>query len=274
LECPRGCDASCHACLLDFDTQHEASKLNRHEALKLLSSDVEAAMELPTDLRILGSMTRFEFNSLPTAIAQELERADINELRIYLGGETSVWDPSDWSLRKPLLKWSTTNRKLRLFLPDRVISALTSEQLADLANIVEAGEIEVWSLVGTSTGVLDSALIAEVGGTNRSARWAVTNPASKAPNQFWGAITGEDRIVRAAEPAPLGSPRGSLVRFGSLRKAPPGSNTELRLMREVDGSSQQLSHKSGKSYVRRSRGLISASLEPSRSRQSSTRTGI
>src|SRR5713101_4310780 len=51
------------------------------------------------------------------------------------------------------------------------------------------------------------------------------------------------RIVRAAGPAPLGSPRGSLVRFGSLRKAPLGSNTELRLMREVDGSSQQLSQK-------------------------------
>ncbi len=243
LECPRGCDASCHACLLGFETQHEAGKLNRLEALKWLSADVEAAMELPTDLKVFGSMTRFEFNSLPTAIAQELERADINEVRIYLDGETNDWDPAEWALRKPLLKWSSTNRRIGLFLPDRVITELSSEQIADLANIVEAGDIQVWSLASGTTNALDSALIAEVSGTNRSVRWAVTNPASKAPNQSWGAISGEDRVVRAVEPLPLGSPRGTLVKFGSLRKAPAGSNTELRLTREIDGSSQQLSHK-------------------------------
>ena len=167
-------------------------------------------------------MTRFEFNSLPAAIAQELERADINELRIYLGGSTSVWDPTEWVLRKHLLKWSTTNRKIRLFFSESVISRLTYEQSADLANVVEAGEIEVWSVAGTGVDDLDPALIAEINGTNRSVRWAITNPASKAPNQFWGACSGEDRVVRVAEQVPLGKPRASLTGFWIVAQARGG----------------------------------------------------
>jgi hypothetical protein len=54
LACPRRCDSSGHACLLDYDTQHDAVKLNCREGLKWLTTDLETALELPPDLRIFG----------------------------------------------------------------------------------------------------------------------------------------------------------------------------------------------------------------------------
>ena len=33
LDCPRKCDAACHACLLTFGSQYEVARLNRRRAL-------------------------------------------------------------------------------------------------------------------------------------------------------------------------------------------------------------------------------------------------
>ena len=33
LDCPRQCDAACHACLLTFGSQYEVARLDRHRAL-------------------------------------------------------------------------------------------------------------------------------------------------------------------------------------------------------------------------------------------------
>ncbi len=37
LECPRQCDSACHGCLLSFDTQYQADKLDRNRAAAVLS---------------------------------------------------------------------------------------------------------------------------------------------------------------------------------------------------------------------------------------------
>ena len=39
LDCVKKCDAACHACLLTYDTQHDATKLNRHAARAFLSDE-------------------------------------------------------------------------------------------------------------------------------------------------------------------------------------------------------------------------------------------
>ena len=242
LQCPRDCDASCHACLLDYQTQHEMTRLNRHEALRWLTSDFESALKLPSDLRLFGDATRFEFNALPLAIAEELERADIQELRVYLGGEADSWDPGEWSLRRWLLKWGAANRKLRVFAPGAVLQSLGGEDRSDLATIGEAAGMELF-VENSSSRPEPTGLIAEVGGPSRSVRWAVTNPLAKAPNASWGANGPEDRIVRFVASQPLVKPPEPLASFASLRKAPAGSLTELRIVHELDGSSKELGRK-------------------------------
>jgi hypothetical protein len=239
LQCPRDCDASCHACLLDYQTQHEMARLDRHEALQWLTPDLESALKLPSDLRLFGDATRFEFNAMPLAIAEELERADVQELRVYLGGEAGNWDPGEWSLRRWLLKWGAAKRKLRVFASGAVLQSLGVEDRSDLATIGEAAEMKL--LVENSSGrPSPTGLIAEVGGPSRSVRWAVTNPLAKAPNASWGAHGPEDRIVRVAASQPLAEPAGLLASFATLRRAPAGSLMELRIVHELDGSSKDL----------------------------------
>jgi len=242
LDCPRGCDSSCHACLLDFDTQHEMARLNRKEGLKWLTEDLQVGLELPTALRVFGDSTRFEFNSLPLAIAQELERADIEELRLHLGGDSADWDPSEWSLRKSLLKWSATKRSIKILAPAALLDSLDPEQRADLASIGEAGDIELWR-IATRANSAGSATIAEVGGPMRRVRWAVTNASAMAPNAQWAGGGAEDRVVRVVEAAALQKPEGTPAKFGSLRLTPPGSIYEIRLTRELDGNVAEIGHK-------------------------------
>lgn len=44
LQCPRECDTSCYACLLDFDTQHVAGEMDRLSALAILDDVFLAAL--------------------------------------------------------------------------------------------------------------------------------------------------------------------------------------------------------------------------------------
>jgi len=46
LMCPRKCDSCCHACLLDFDTQHVAREMNRRNALGQLGDEYFSAWKL------------------------------------------------------------------------------------------------------------------------------------------------------------------------------------------------------------------------------------
>jgi len=243
LECPRDCDSSCHACLLDYDTQHEMTRLNRREGLRWLTHELEAALQLPATLRLFGDSTHFEFNSLPLAIAQELERADIEELRLHLGGEASSWDAEEWSLRKSLLKWSATNRKIRVFAVADTLESLGAEERADLASVGEAGDIELWRLRARPSDSTSAGVIAEVGGLRRRVRWAVTDLSAMAPNALWGANGAEDRIVRVTEQRPLEKPAGDLAEFGALRVRPAGSISELRITHELDGPCEDLGSK-------------------------------
>jgi DEAD/DEAH box helicase domain-containing protein len=156
-----------------------------------------------------------------------------------LGGEVEAWDPGEWSLRRWLLKWGASNRKLRIFAPGTVLQSLGDEERSDLATIGEADEMEL-CIEASSSRPEPPGLIAEVSGPSRSVRWAVTNRLAKAPNALWGATGSEDRIVRIAASQPLVEPAGPLVSFATVRKPPAGSLTELRILHELDGSSKDL----------------------------------
>jgi DEAD/DEAH box helicase domain-containing protein len=54
LDCPRGCDRACQACILSFDTQFQRDTLDRNPALALLDGGLLDATALPTGLHLFG----------------------------------------------------------------------------------------------------------------------------------------------------------------------------------------------------------------------------
>ena len=86
LTCKKNCDTACHSCLLTYDTQHEVKRLNRHEAMAQISTQLLKGLSLPNELHFFGPESRLEFDELHFALYREMQRSDVDELRIYLGG--------------------------------------------------------------------------------------------------------------------------------------------------------------------------------------------
>ncbi|MBM4089544.1 MAG: DEAD/DEAH box helicase, partial [Planctomycetes bacterium] len=104
LSCPRNCDAACHACLLDFDTQHHAGELRRLNALEWLDDTFLRALELPEPFRCLGPATTSEGRSVIQALLVEMQNPTLTAVRVFLQGPAASWDLDAWQLWRHLVR--------------------------------------------------------------------------------------------------------------------------------------------------------------------------
>jgi DEAD/DEAH box helicase domain-containing protein len=236
LECPRGCDNACQACVLTYDSQHQIEHLNRQAALELVSRAFLDALELPPALRAFGERTSLEMEPLPLALGREWQRMAARQLRIHLGGEPRDWEPLDWSLRQMLARVSESEVAVSLVIPSGVLAALQPSQrgeLAILAGFTRARLLET-ATPATAGGL---PLCLELGAEGRSTRWAVSDAAALAPSPTWGSGSRGASFVRAAAGEVLPLPPGARE-FGldELRPSAPDL-AEVRILEELDGSS-------------------------------------
>lgn len=243
LSCSKQCDSACHSCLLTYDTQYEIERLNRHEALAFLTSQLLEGLRLPSDLYYFGNDSRLEFDALSVALLRELQHVDIDKVRIYLGGETSGWDVLGWSLRRALLKYASEGRQVTLFIAKDMVGAIDPAIANPLASLVEAGDITIRTFEGECADPDVPALIAEVGGAQRSIRWATTSKESLCPSENWGRAEENDRCVRIRSKNPLIDPVGTEISSEILRKAPHGTYRELIVKEQLTGSIDMLGNR-------------------------------
>ena len=235
LTCKKGCDTACHACLLTYDTQHHLKRLNRHEALVHISPQLLKGLSLPNELYFFGPQSRLEFDELHFALYREMQRSDVDELRIYLGGDLERWDFLDWSIRSSLLKWASEDRKVVLLARKEDIYSLDSSVTNPLASLIEAGGIELREILKHEDDIQVPNLIAEVGGNQRSVRWATTSPDCLSPSETWARAKPDDRCVKVSGSLPLLPIKGAVFDTAKVRRIPPGSFTELVITKELDG---------------------------------------
>lgn len=240
LNCKKGCDTACHACLLTYDTQHELKRLNRHKAMSIVTDQLINGLRLPEELQYFGSETRLEFDELQFALFRELQRTDISDLRIYLGGDASQWDVLDWPLRSSVLKWAGEGRKVTLIVPMGLLSSLDAAVVNPLSSLIEAGGVDLRVIAGIEVDSKVSTLIAEAGGAQRSVRWASTSKESLTPAENWSRGLPDDRCVRIVNNSPLPQLSGELTSAAKIRRTPSGTYRELVVTSELDGSISQL----------------------------------
>jgi len=240
LNCKKGCDTACSSCLLTYDTQHEVKRLNRHKAISIVTNQLIDGLQLPQELLFFGPDTRLEFDELQFALFRELQRTDISDLRIYLGGEASQWDVLDWPLRSSILKWAGEGRKVTLIVPMDLLSSLDAAVVNPLASLIEAGGIDLQVVAGNEVNQEVQTLIAEAGGAQRSVRWASTSKESLTPAENWGRGLPDDRCVRIVKSCPLSPLNGDPKASSTIRRTPPGTYRELVVAYELDGPINQL----------------------------------
>lgn len=192
LQCrDEGCDAACHACLLSYDSQRLADKLNRHAGLKLVSSEFVRALNLPADLRLFGDKSSYEFHDIETAVSRELARRDLHRVDVVLTGSADAWDlSSEWRLRSWLLRWCAQGLEVNLAVPSRAFEAMGAEVCGTLHGLAGAcsGAAEAGGGSFRLTRVANAPsepVVLSLSGSERSVSWATTDKAALLPGPDW-----------------------------------------------------------------------------------------
>ncbi|MCC6651661.1 MAG: DEAD/DEAH box helicase [Candidatus Eisenbacteria bacterium] len=236
LDCPRGCDRACHGCLLSYETQDAVEHLDRRVAQQALSESLLLALELPDQLRFFGPDSQFEAMPIPVAMLVHAQRSGVAEVRVHLGGRVEDWDLREWKLRDRLSTWARGDTTVTLVLPEECLADMNWQETHALANFLEADGITVALVPGRGERVGSGWLLVEMGGSERSIRWASTSPEGLMPGGIWAGNADDARYVRVRAAGPLPPLHARTVPAASVRKPIPGQYTEVRITNELNAS--------------------------------------
>ncbi|RRO11330.1 DEAD/DEAH box helicase [Pectobacterium aquaticum] len=121
--CPHACDRACHACLLDFETQHQLEDLNRHAIIEYFNETrLVERLVLPDERKFFGPLSQPELLNAMSLLSLKGGRS--KEIDIFISGDN--WNlPSAVVLRR--IKYLTMQPVRVLFhesLEDRIDSDL------------------------------------------------------------------------------------------------------------------------------------------------------
>lgn len=233
LTCPRSCDAACHACLLNYDTQHQMDSLNRHKALEVLNGRFLDGLALPASAQWFGPDSQAEHDTLLRAVNREMQILGSDRLRIYLAGAGADWDLIDWNLRDSLLRWAAEHKLLDLYVERGALAALPAESSNSLASLVEVASLSLYE-TDKFPDPRDR-IVCEVVKANGVVRWGVESDGARTPGPEWGSTKDGARCVRCANPIAGVLPPVKLVNASELRRLPSGSVVSLELIDEFNG---------------------------------------
>ena len=238
LECPRGCDNACQACVITLDSQHQLDHLNRHAALAVLTPQFLDALALPLTLRAFGDQTHLEMEPLPLALSREWQCLPARELRVHLGGEPNLWEPLAWNFRHDLVRFSESGVIIQLLVPQATLAALQDSQRSELAVLAGFSGANVYETdEGAMAGGLP--LCIELGATDQAIRWAASDAAALAPASTWGTGSQGASYVRAAGVGLGAMPAGLRhLTADELRPTPVGL-VEISISGELNGPAEE-----------------------------------
>jgi len=239
LDCPRNCDSACQGCVLTYDTQHHLDDLNRHVARNFLSSTYLNALDIPLHIKAFGSESHLEMEPLILALNREWQRHDITLVRVYLGGNASLWEPLAWRLRDELSRLGSAAIHLQLITSEKSLTELNSSQLSELAALTEFVGAELYSSkLNCVAGNPALPLILEMGSEQFHACWVASEESALSPVPHWGNGDNCAQYVlkRKEQAIPVLSGDWKKIDLGSLRDTQPGL-IELTIGQELNGAS-------------------------------------
>ena len=236
LDCANRCDAACHGCLLTYDTQYNAAKLDRHAAFAFLSLDRLAGLELPEQDHFLGIHTRMLTRPLAFHLPEVAGEADVDEIRLWVGGDADLWDVEDFPLSKNFLRWIADGRSTYLLISPITWLALSEGNRHALAALVTAGQgrFEVHVVPRMTTGH-SGVMVAAVGGVKQHVAWASSAETQMTMNSAWSKVTDGAPVVYARISSPLPKLESTPITIGQLRPRPERTVAILSIRDEFNG---------------------------------------
>lgn len=237
LQCPLGCDSACHACLLSSDTWHSVARMNRHDALSVLTDGFLSALQLEPEFRLFGDSTRVEFEPLRAALNRELRTGGRITLRLALAGDPAAWELDHWIRPGLLARWSSEGVEVVLMIPSDLLARLDASEGNRLAAWAQAGLVTVVAIPPDALRIGNGFVIAEARGSAEGIRFGVLSEEVLVPGEEWGVGPSRAMVLRGSAAGALQpiDELGEVRSAESLRSLPPGTAAEIKVETELNG---------------------------------------
>ncbi|MBI0395874.1 DEAD/DEAH box helicase [Acinetobacter bereziniae] len=121
LECPKYCESVCAHCLLDSQSRHHYSLLNRHDAKKWLGANYKNFIS--TEELSFFSGAQYWPYSLKECIEHHVSLG-AKKLILNWGGESDSWELLSPSVKKTIARWAEdTSLEIDISLPQTIIDS-------------------------------------------------------------------------------------------------------------------------------------------------------
>ncbi|WP_274879836.1 DEAD/DEAH box helicase [Vibrio harveyi] len=192
-QCPNDCETACHACLLDYDTQHNVKVLNRNYLIKQLEDNkILEGLALATDRCFFGDSSVVELSSA----SQVLSRFghSCNQVSVFLS--TPEWHFGEWSIREKITTLATKGIPCTVYLSKELAESINSDLAWEIARTMPVGIINFQEL--------DKPIELASGGqpvmslkVDSESHWYATDEMGQlGANEHWG--SGEDLCLVTA----------------------------------------------------------------------------
>lgn len=244
-DCHAKCDAACHSCLLEFDTQHDINKLNRHTVLELLSDTFLHELKLPDDLQFFGKDSRYDNRLAIDAINRTLDRAGVRHARFYLGADSADWSWWEWPVQQQLHALIARRVCIELVISQQAYAKLPVSIALALANFLEHSPSAELSIVravdANDMRVGEGYLLAEIGEKDQCVRWAMANDEGLAANENWGEgpESAERALIMVESNTALSPLTAPALSVEQLRPLPTNTLRVLEIKQQLNGSIDQ-----------------------------------
>ena len=190
--CTSSCDKACHACLLDFETQHQIDHLDRYEVIKFFDDTrLLKRLIVPDHRRYFGDQSISELLNAQSLLSLKGTRA--KEIDVFISG-------SDWEIAKhPVLRKLKflSNQKVRVLIADAITSSIDPELAWQLQRTVdESVTVESYTHPSGLPQEVFPILRMQINGKDY---WYVTDdPTTTSLNDRWG-VTEVESLVTNGE---------------------------------------------------------------------------
>ena len=135
LNCPAQCQNACESCLLQYDTQKVASKLDRYKALKFLNDNYINQLGLQPEDQLLGTSSQYCVYNLRQALTYyRAEPGDV--LQLLVDGDVTNWNIGESAIRKRVGEYLKKFAKVEIWADPLRMDQLDADGKRDLYSLL------------------------------------------------------------------------------------------------------------------------------------------
>ncbi|MCA9217717.1 MAG: DUF1998 domain-containing protein, partial [Planctomycetales bacterium] len=253
------CVNACHACLLDFDTQRYADKLDRSGAEAWFGDNYASFFQVPIQFQYFGDASRCESQSVTEAVLRRLSSPGLEKIEIVAAGSGNDWAIDHWDLWRHLAAIAVSGRQINVavLLPASTAGLLQWQDKHQLVSRCDGLGIDIMAVPEPALVRGNGKLAAKLTYHDKSIEWAIGDFDDLPISEAWGLSGGDAPAIRGTIPTP--NPiAGERIELPVLQQQRP-NQCEFHIVKgEWNGSMAKLSDRFWKTLRETSSKLNSA----------------